>query len=173
MRWAVWVAIGLGGGSLAGSIPTRAYDAPVVVIPGKRGVPVVIDGYDASYCVVEGDWGLARPGHVVPTIVACPWLYPSRAARRSYYPADGRRPGYGRKEIEPPADRRLPRPAPSFNREWQTQSDPPIFRRALVIRPLERLTVEFPYTLTFDRPVTITLNVSGYFSDMKDYGILR
>jgi hypothetical protein len=39
---------------------------------------------------------------------------------------------------------------------WQTQSDPPIFRRALVTRPLERLTVEFPYTLTFDRPVTIT-----------------
>jgi hypothetical protein len=123
MRWAVWVAMGLGG-ALAGSVPARAYDAPAIVIPGKRGVPVVIDGYDASYCVVEGDWGLARPGHVAPTIVACPGLYPWRAARRSYYPADGRRPGYGRKEIEPPPDRRLPRPAPSFMREWQSGSDP-------------------------------------------------
>jgi len=125
MRWAAWAAMGLCG-SLAASAPTHAYDAPAVVSPGKRGVPVIIDGYDASYCVVEGDWGLARPGHVAPTIVACPWLYPYpwQAARRSYHPADGRRPGYGRKEIEPPADRRLPRPAPSFKREWLSGSDP-------------------------------------------------
>ena len=73
---------------------------------------------------MEGDWGLARPGHGAPTIIACPLRYPRRAAGGGYYPGDGRRPGYGRKEIEPPADRRLPRPAPSFNREWQTQSDP-------------------------------------------------
>jgi hypothetical protein len=113
-------------GWLAGGAPTQAYDAPAIVIPGKRGVPVIIDGYDAPYCVVEGDWGLARPGHVAPTIIACPLLYsrPQRAAVRRYFPGDGGKPGYGRKEIEPAANRRLPPPAPSFNREWQSGSDP-------------------------------------------------
>jgi hypothetical protein len=125
MRAAVGVMMGLAGG-LAGGAPARAYDAPAIVIPGKAGVPVVINGYDASYCLVEGDWGLARPGHVAPVLIACPLLYPHprRAAVRHYYPGDGSKPGYGRKEIEPPANRRLPRPAPSFNREWQSGSDP-------------------------------------------------
>jgi hypothetical protein len=29
-----------------------------IVIPGKPGVPIIINGVDASYAVVEGDWGL-------------------------------------------------------------------------------------------------------------------
>ncbi len=40
----------------------RADSGPVIVIPSRPGVPVVINGRDASYAVVEGDWGLARPG---------------------------------------------------------------------------------------------------------------
>ena len=42
--------------------PARADSGPVIVIPSRPGVPVVINGRDASYAVVEGDWGLARPG---------------------------------------------------------------------------------------------------------------
>ena len=30
------------------------------VIPGRPGVPIVINGLDVSYAVVEGDFGLAR-----------------------------------------------------------------------------------------------------------------
>ena len=31
-----------------------------IVIPGRPGVPIIINGVDASYAVVEGDWGLGR-----------------------------------------------------------------------------------------------------------------
>ena len=123
MRTVAWALIGVAS-FLAGT-PARAYDVPAIVIPGKVGVPVIIDGVDASYCVVEGDWGLARPGHGRPTIVVCPPLAKAPAeSGRYYYPSFGRRPGYGRLEVEPPPNRRLPRPAPSYYREWGTQSDP-------------------------------------------------
>jgi hypothetical protein len=104
--------------------PVRADHAPVIVIPGKAGVPVVINGYDASYTVVEGDWGLSRPGHVTPTIVSGPLIAPAPYYPGSYFPALGRRPGYGRYEIEPPPDRRRPPPAQSFHREWSIESAP-------------------------------------------------
>ena len=124
MRAIVLAFLGLAG-ALAGIAPARATEAPAIVIPGKAGVPVIIDGRDASYCVVEGDWGLARPGHVPQRIVTCP---PSGSAANGqyggYFPAYGSRPGYGRVEIVPPADRPLPKPAESYYREWGTQSDP-------------------------------------------------
>ena len=122
MRAVAWVVISLAFG-LGGGTSTQAYDAPAIVIPGKRGVPVIINGYDASYCVVESDWGLARPGHVTPNIIVCPLIVPGRGAAGSYYPTRGRRPGYGRMEVEPPANRRLPPPAPSYRREWSSESD--------------------------------------------------
>ncbi len=106
------------------AVEAQAVDGPVLVVPGKRGIPVLINGYDASYAVVEGDWGLARPGHVTPKIIDGPLLAPLATYRGRYYPAVGRRPGYGRYEVEPPADRRLPRPAQGFHRSWSTQSDP-------------------------------------------------
>jgi hypothetical protein len=102
----------------------QAGDGPVIVIPGKPGVPVIINGRDASYAVVEGDWGLARPGHGTPKIIDGPFLHPAHFDRGRYYPRVGQRPGYGRLEIEPPPDRRLPRPAESFHRSWSSQSDP-------------------------------------------------
>jgi len=37
-----------------------------IVIPGRPGVPVIINGVDASYAVVEGDWGLAKRIHLKP-----------------------------------------------------------------------------------------------------------
>ncbi len=98
--------------------------APIIVIPGRADVPVVIDGYDAAYAVVEGDCGLSRPGHVHPRIVSGPVIIPGPAYERGYYPSYGRRPGYGRYEIQPPANRALPPPAQSYRRDWTTQSDP-------------------------------------------------
>jgi hypothetical protein len=115
--------IGVLVGLLAAS-SAHAGDAPVIVIPGKAGVPVIINGYDASYAVVEGDWGLDRPGQVPPTIVTGPLIIPAPGYSRSYFPALGRRPGYGRREIEPPPNRRLPPPAQSFERFWGAESEP-------------------------------------------------
>jgi hypothetical protein len=101
----------------------QAGEAPAIVIPGRPGVPVIINGGDASYCVVEGDVGLARPGLRV-TVVACPPHYPIPSYEGSYFPAFGRRPGYGRLEVEPPPDREQPKPAESYYRQWDSQSAP-------------------------------------------------
>jgi hypothetical protein len=124
MRGMIWSMLGAGV-LLCSNLPAYGYDAPAIVIPGKIGVPVIINGGDASFCVVEGDWGLARPGHVAPTIVACPPIVNvPEDSGRYYYPAFGRQPGYGRREVEPPPNRKLPPPAPSYYREWGAQSDP-------------------------------------------------
>jgi hypothetical protein len=122
MRSVATIVIGLAS-CVLGAALTRADHAPVYVIPGRPGTPVVINGYDASYSVVEGDWGLWRPGHVPPTIVTGPLIAPAPFHSGAYFPSLGRRPGYGRREIEPPPDRPLPRPAPGYYREWGAQSD--------------------------------------------------
>lgn len=94
-----------------------------IVIPNRPGVPIIINGVDASYAVVEGDWGLARSVHVQPTIYGGRYVDPDPHVGR-YYPSAGHLPGYGRLEIEPPSGRRLPPPAPSFQRSWSSQSMP-------------------------------------------------
>ena len=43
--------------------PAHAQTGPVIVIPGKAGVPLTINGVIVDGAVVYGDWGLARPGH--------------------------------------------------------------------------------------------------------------
>ena len=58
--------------------PVHADSGPVIVIPSRPGVPVIINGRDASYAVVEGDWGLSRPGAVPVTVIGGS---PSRAER--------------------------------------------------------------------------------------------
>jgi hypothetical protein len=42
-----------------------------------------------------------------------------------YYPSAGRSPGYGRLEIQPPTNRKLPQPAESYHESWSSQSAPP------------------------------------------------
>lgn len=142
MRAVTRIAMGVGVW-LSGALPALAADAPAFVIPGKPGVPVIINGYDASYTIVEGDFGLDRPGQVQPTIIFGPLIGPApdRYAR-GYYPGDGEQPGYGRLEIEPPANRRLPPPAPTFYRDWTSQSDatpatvdPPAAAPPLIVVP--------------------------------------
>jgi hypothetical protein len=94
---------------------------PVIVIPGRPGVPIIIDGVDASYAVVEGDWGLGKRTHVQPTIYGGRYVDgPPNVGH--YYPSAGHAPGYGRLEIEPPSNRRLPQPAESYYRSWSAQS---------------------------------------------------
>jgi hypothetical protein len=92
---------------------------PVIALSGRAGVPVVINGYDATGAIVEGDWGLARPGATVTVIDPGPFLIPL-PPRGAYFPATGRRPGYGRREIDFP---RRAGPAESYHRSWSAGSD--------------------------------------------------
>ena len=116
-RAALSVAI-LVGTSLAALADT----GPVLVVPGRPGVPVIINGRDASYAVVEGDWGLAKHFHVQPTVYGG-WDSYEQPPVGHYYPSLGRKPGYGRLEIEPPANRKLPQPAESYHKSYSAQYD--------------------------------------------------
>lgn len=107
-----------------GAISARADHAPNYVVPGRPDVPVMINGYDASWGVVEGDWGLYRPGHVAPTVIPAPFGAGLPAAARRYFPSLGGLPYSGRLEVEPPANRALPAPAESFHRSWSAGSEP-------------------------------------------------
>jgi hypothetical protein len=96
---------------------------PVIVIPGRPGLPIIINGIDASYAVVEGDWGLGKGIQMQPTIYGGRYVdvVPNVG---HYYPSAGHQPGYGRLEIEPPANRSLPQPAESYHQSWSSQSTP-------------------------------------------------
>jgi hypothetical protein len=107
----------------AAATAARADSAPALVVPGKQGVPVVINNYDARWAVVEGDWGLNRPGHATTTVIGGRFLGAAGSIRRSgFYPSTGQAPAQGRLEIEPPADRQLPTPAESYSRSWSSSS---------------------------------------------------
>jgi hypothetical protein len=94
-----------------------------LVIPGRPGVPVIINGVDASYAVVEGDFGLGKGIHFQPTVYGGRYVDPTPNVGH-YYPSLGERPGYGRLEIQPPANRKLPQPAESYHESWSSKSDP-------------------------------------------------
>ncbi len=105
--------------------PAFAQREPQIVIPGKAGVPVYINGIDASWGVVEGEFGLDRPGLVAPTVIYRPLIAAVPAgAPPAYRPTTGKRRGYCRYEIIPPANRVLPPPAPTYYRSWSSSSAP-------------------------------------------------
>lgn len=115
--------------------PAFAQRIPSIVIPGRPDVPVVINGIDASWSVVEGDYGLDRPIGMVPTVIYRPFAVvvpgPAPAIRPNrrtygpaYFPSTGEKPGYGRLEVVPPPNRPLPPPAESFFQGWSSQSAP-------------------------------------------------
>jgi hypothetical protein len=110
------ILIGMTGAALAS-------DGFNVVRPGRPGVPVFLNGVDISYAVVEGEFGLGKGVNNLPTVLGGRYidLEPNVG---HYYPSMGLRPGYGRVEIEPPADRKLPKPAESFHQSWSAQSAP-------------------------------------------------
>jgi hypothetical protein len=111
---------------IASTLPSLADGAgAVLVIPGRPGVPVPINGLDASYAVVEGDWGLARGIQNVPVHVYGGHLYPPPPEVGHYFPSSGKIPGYGRLEITEPDHGKLPREAESYYHSWSAQSAPP------------------------------------------------
>lgn len=121
MRAAITLAvlIGTAGAACAES------NGPVIAIPGRPGVPVIINGVDASYAVVEGDWGLDKGVHIPITVYGGHPIDPGPPVGH-YYPSAGHLPGYGRLEIEN-ADK--PKPAQSFHQSWSAgsrQADPPV-----------------------------------------------
>lgn len=127
---------------LIGSTAAAVADsAPVLVIPGRPGVPIIINGVDASYAVVEGDWGLSKNTHVTPTVYGGRYVDPTPNVGH-YYPSAGLQPGYGRLEIEPPANRKLPKPAEGYHQSWSAQSTPqpaqpevPLYPPPVVVAP--------------------------------------
>jgi hypothetical protein len=106
------------------TLPSLAGEGFDIVIPGRPGVPIIINGVDASYAVVEGDFGLGKGVHMQPTVYGGRYV-DFEPSVGHYYPSLGHMPGYGRLEVEPPANRKLPQPAPSYNRSWSAQSAPP------------------------------------------------
>jgi hypothetical protein len=104
--------------------PAFAQREPEIVIPGRPDVPVIINGVDARWGVVEGEFGLDRPGLVAPTVIYRPLLQPASAPETvpGYFPRAGRKPGYGRLEVQPPPGAPKPPPAPSYYRSWSSQS---------------------------------------------------
>jgi hypothetical protein len=115
MRFATALAILLGTTSASFA---AGFD---LVIPMRPGVPVIINGVDVSYAVVEGDFGLGKSAHRQPTIYGGHTI-DSEPYVGHYYPSLGSQPGYGRMEIEPPANRKLPQPAESYHESWGAQS---------------------------------------------------
>src|SRR5215213_3325121 len=99
MRVSHLVLAALCAASLAA--PARAQTGPVIAIPGKLGVPVIVNGVIADGAVIWGDWGLARPGHG-ELVIEGPIAFSAPLDQRGYYPATGRMPRIGRYEIEPP-----------------------------------------------------------------------
>jgi hypothetical protein len=108
----VVILIGTAGAACAES------NGPVIAIPGRPGVPVIINGVDASYAVVEGDWGLDKGVHPQPTVYGGHPVEPLPPVGH-YYPSAGHLPGYGRLEIESAAP---PKPAPAFHQSWSVNS---------------------------------------------------
>lgn len=126
-------------------------NGPVIVIPGRAGVPIIINGIDASYAVVEGDWGLDKGQHVQPTVYGGR-LVDYQPNVGHYFPSAGHVPGYGRFEVEPPANRRLPQPAESYHQSWSAQSAPlqaqpeiPFYPPPVIIAPREREMPQEPW----------------------------
>src|SRR5258708_10835750 len=112
MRRADRLILALGGVLRGGAGALAADSGPVIAVPGRHGLPVIINGVDVTGAVIEGDWGLYSPQMVDPHIISAPVFVPPRFYgvrdgayfTEGYFPASGHEPGYGRHEITPPAD---------------------------------------------------------------------
>ena len=118
----------------AGAVRAES-NGPVIAIPGRAGVPVIINGVDASYAVVEGDWGLDKGIHRQPTVYGGHPIEPMPPVGH-YYPSAGHMPGYGRLEVESAAP---PKPAPNFYESWSAGS-----RQADPLIPSQNPVPEYP-----------------------------
>ena len=144
--------------SIAATVTAMADTGPVVVIPGKPGVPVIINGRDVSYAVVEGEWGLAKHFKNATRIYGG-WDHYILPEVGHYYPSAGRTPGYGRLEIQPPANRPQPQPAEGYYQSWSAQSAPPAPQPQYNI-PAYPMVIEAPPERPGRRP-------NGFRPDLK------
>ena len=117
---------------------------PVIVVPGRAGYQVLLWGQDISGAVVEGEFGLDRPGVVGLTVIPPyqPLVIVNAPIGPGYFPSTGHKPRSGRLEILPPPNRPQPRPAPSFHRSWSSESpnlpassDPPLNPPDVILAP--------------------------------------
>jgi len=108
---------------LLGMTPAAFAEGFEVVVPMRPGVPIIVNGIDVSYAVLEGDFGLGKGVNNQPTIYGGRLAEPEPPVGH-YYPSLGLKPAYGRLEIEPPANRKLPKPAESYHESWHAQSAP-------------------------------------------------
>lgn len=120
LRLALGLTLGLLAAMTQAALASEGFD---LVIPGRPGVPILVYGVDISYAVVEGSFGLGKGVQNQPTVFGGRYVDPEPNVGH-YYPSMGLRPGYGRLEIEPPANRKLPKPAESFHQSWSAQSAP-------------------------------------------------
>ena len=74
--------------------------------------------------MIEGEWGLNRPGVVAPTVIMRYWGHDLYMTPSAYFPTSGLRPRVGRLEVIPPPNRRVPRAAEPYYRSWESQSAP-------------------------------------------------
>ena len=119
------LAAGLIAGVVAGADSAAAQNDPVIVVPGRAGVPVMMYGVDVSGAVIEGETSLNRPdGAYPPTVIMRYWPPDHYRNPGAYFPATGHKPQYGRQEVIPPADRQMPVRAKPFYRDWMIESAP-------------------------------------------------
>jgi hypothetical protein len=153
--WRSLAVLVCGFAALAPAVAARADNGPVIVIPTRPGVPVIINGVDASYAIVEGDWGLSRPGHGSITIIGGAPVYDP--GYRRAYPRYGYPPPRGRHEIEFGPDRPLPESAESYSRYWSTHPEPPMNYGVRRVRPAgdSMLPPTITDPETFNQPMVV------------------
>jgi hypothetical protein len=95
----------------------RAECAPVLVVPSRPDVSIVVSYFDARWAVVEGECGLDRPGHMVPVVIGGRFVGPLRGSvrRAGYFPTTGQKPVPGRAEVDTPPSSAA---AEDFSRSW-------------------------------------------------------
>jgi hypothetical protein len=136
--------------AICSTVLVAGFAAFAAASPARAGDtgPVVIWGRDASYAVVEGDWGLARPGHVPVTVYGGSPIRPNPVyePRNRYLPRYGHAPPRGRNEVEPPGMAGA-EPAEPYLRNFQASSDmnapativdPETYYRPDVVIPYDR-----------------------------------
>ena len=112
-------------GTVVAADSAAAQTEPVIVVPGRPGVPVMMNGVDVSGAIIEGEFGLNRPDSGYPrTVIMRYWPPDYYRAPGAYFPATGHKPQYGRREVIPPPDRQMPVPAKRYYRDWMIESAP-------------------------------------------------